>query len=98
MMSQINIFILLYLIIFPLLGICQVNIDRVIPKNVIGEIKKSEAIFNDKSLESIYFSTVIPKKIVTEELVMLYEELGNVEKEKKFIRLPSRAKGSYSHF
>ena len=92
-MSQINIFILLYLIIFPLLGICQVNIDRVIPKNVIGEIKKSEAIFNDKSLESIYFSTVIPKKIVTEELVMLYEELGNVEKEKKVYMATIQSKG-----
>ena len=93
MMSQINIFILLYLIIFPLLGICQVNIDRVIPKNVIGEIKKSEAIFNDKSLESIYFSTVIPKKIVTEELEMLYEELGNVEKEKKVYKATIQSKG-----
>ena len=93
MMSQINIFILLYLIIFPLLGICQVNIDRIIPKNVIGEIKKSEAIFNDKSLESIYFSTVIPKKIVTEELVMLYEELGNVEKEKKVYKATIQSKG-----
>ena len=61
----------------------QTNIGKVIPNNVFTAIKKSKVSFNDINQEAIYFSTLIPKKIVIEELERLYNELGSFEKDKK---------------
>ena len=64
MMSLQKVFINFYLIAIPFYGLGQINLDRVIPKNVFSEIKTEQIMFNDKTYNSIFFSTVIPKKII----------------------------------
>ena len=71
----------------------QTNIGKVIPNNVFSAIKKSKVSFNDTNQEAIYFSTLVPKKIVIEELENLYNELGSFEKDKKVINSSIKTKG-----
>ena len=71
----------------------QTNIGKVIPNNVFTQIKKSKILFNDLNVEAVYFSTLIPKKTVLEELEGLYDELGNFEKDKKVYNSSIQTKG-----
>ena len=71
----------------------QTNIGKVIPNNVFTAIKKSKTSFNDTNLEAIYFSTLMPKKIVVEEFEGLYNELGSFEKDKKIYNSSIQTKG-----
>ncbi len=71
----------------------QTNIGKVIPNNVFSSIKKSKVSFNDTNQDAIYFSTLIPKKIVIEELESLYNELGSFEKDKKIYNSSIQTKG-----
>lgn len=71
----------------------QNNIGKVIPNNVFTQVKKSKAVFNDLNIEAIYFSTLIPKKTVIEELEGLYDKLGSFEKEKKIYKSSIQTKG-----
>lgn len=71
----------------------QNNIGKVIPNDVFTQVKKSKAVFNDLSIEAIYFSTLIPKKTVIEELEGLYDKLGSFEKEKKIYKSSIQTKG-----
>ena len=71
----------------------QTNIGKVIPNNVFTTIKKSKVSFNDTDKEAIYFSTLVPKKIVIEELESLYNELGSFEKDKKIYNSSIQTKG-----
>ena len=64
----------------------QTNINRVIPNNVFSQTKQIKTTFNDLRFESIYFSTLMPKKIVIEQLESFYGELGSFEKERKIYR------------
>ena len=92
-MSLQKVFINFYLIAFPFYGLGQINLDRVIPKNVFSEIKTEQIMFNDKTYNSIFFSTVIPKKIIAKELENLYNDIGNIEKEKKIYKVTIKTKG-----
>lgn len=69
------------------------NIGKVVPNNVFSQVKKSKILFNELSLEAVYFSTLIPKKTVVDELENLYNELGNFEKEKKVYNSSIQTKG-----
>ena len=69
------------------------NIGKVIPNNVFTQVKKSKAVFNDLSIEAIYFSTLTPKKTVIEELEGLYDKLGSFEKDKKIYKSSIQTKG-----
>ena len=71
----------------------QTNVGKVIPNNVFTAIKKSKVSFNDTDKEAIYFSTLVPKKIVIEELESLYNELGSFEKDKKIYNSSIQTKG-----
>ena len=71
----------------------QTNIGKVIPNNVFSQIKKTKTSFNDISFQSVYFSTLMPKKTVFEELENLYGELGSFEKDKKVINSSIKTKG-----
>ena len=71
----------------------QNNIGKVIPNDVFTQIKKSKAVFNDLNIEAIYFSTLIPKKTVIEELEGLYDKLGSFEKDKKIYKSSIQTKG-----
>ena len=71
----------------------QNNIGKVIPNNVFTQVKKSKAVFNDLNIEAIYFSTLIPKKTVIEELEGLYDKLGSFEKDKKIYQSSIQTKG-----
>ena len=93
MMSLQKVFINFYLIAIPFYGLGQINLDRVIPKNVFSEIQTEQIMFNDKTYNSIFFSTVIPKKIIVKELENLYNEIGNIEKEKKIYKGTIKTKG-----
>ena len=93
MMSLLKIFINFYFITLPFISLGQINIDRIIPKDVFTEIQSTQTTFNDKTHKSIMFSTVIPKKIIIEELASLYEDIGNLEKEKKIYKTTIKTKG-----
>ena len=93
MMSLQKVFINFYLIAIPFYGLGQINLDRVIPKNVFSEIQTEQIMFNDKTYNSIFFSTVIPKKIIVKELENLYNDIGNIEKEKKIYKVTIKTKG-----
>ena len=68
------------------------NISK-IPKKVFNELKKTNRIFNDKKYEAVSFECLIPKKIVREKLLQLYQDLGNYSKEKKVIQSTIQSKG-----
>ena len=64
-----------------------------IPKKVFNELKKTQHIFNEKKYESISLECLIPKKIVRENLLGLYQNLGKYEKEKKNFNITIQSKG-----
>lgn len=64
-----------------------------IPKKVFNELKKTQHIFNEKKYESISLECLIPKKIVKENLLALYQDLGKYEKEKKIFNSTIQSKG-----
>ena len=93
MMSLHRFFAFLLLLTITSYSEGQTNIGKVIPNNVFTTIKKSKVSFNDTNLEAIYFSTLMPKKIVVEELEGLYNELGSFEKDKKIYNSSIQTKG-----
>lgn len=93
MMSIHRVFTLFLLLINGNFAEAQKNINRVIPNNVFSQTKQIKTTFNDLSFESICFSTLIPKKIVIEQLESFYGELGSFEKEKKVYNSSIQTKG-----
>lgn len=93
MMSIHRVFTLFLLLINANFAEAQTNINRVIPNNVFSQTKQIKTTFNDLRFESIYFSTLIPKKIVIEQLESFYGELGSFEKEKKVYNSSIQTKG-----
>ena len=93
MMSIHRVFTLFLLLINANFAEAQTNINRVIPNNVFSQTKQIKTTFNDLRFESIYFSTLMPKKIVIEELESFYGELGSFEKEKKVYNSSIQTKG-----
>lgn len=84
-----------FCILFTIISFAEgkTNIGKVIPNNVFTQIKKSKTSFNDLSIEAVYFSTVMPKKTVVEELESLYNELGSFEKDKKVYNSSIQTRG-----
>ena len=93
MMSIHRVFTLFLLLINGNFAEAQKNINRVIPNNVFSQTKQIKTTFNDLRFESIYFSTLMPKKIVIEQLESFYGELGSFEKEKKVYNSSIQTKG-----
>ena len=93
MMSIHRVFTLFLLLISGNFAEAQTNINRVIPNNVFSQTKQIKTTFNDLRFESIYFSTLMPKKIVIEQLESFYGELGSFEKEKKVYNSSIQTKG-----
>ena len=93
MMSIHRVFTLFLLLINANFAEAQTNINRVIPNNVVSQTKQIKTTFNDLRFESIYFSTLMPKKIVIEQLESFYGELGSFEKEKKVYNSSIQTKG-----
>ena len=93
MMSIHRVFTLFLLLINANFAEAQTNINRVIPNNVFSQTKQIKTTFNDSSFKSIYFSTLIAKKIVIEQLESFYGELGSFEKEKKVYNSSIQTKG-----
>ena len=93
MMSIHRVFTLFLLLINANFAEAQKNINRVIPNNVFSQTKQIKTTFNDLRFESIYFSTLMPKKIVIEQLESFYGELGSFEKEKKVYNSSIQTKG-----
>ena len=93
MMSLHRVFTLFLLLIHANFAEAQTNINRVIPNNVFSQTKQIKTTFNDLRFESIYFSTLMPKKIVIEQLESFYGELGSFEKEKKVYNSSIQTKG-----
>ena len=93
MMSIHRVFTLFLLLISGNFAEAQTNINGVIPNNVFSQTKQIKTKFNDLRFESIYFSTLMPKKIVIEQLESFYGELGSFEKEKKVYNSSIQTKG-----
>ena len=93
MMSIHRVFTLFLLLINANFAEAQTNINRVIPNNVFSQTKQIKTTFNDLRFESIYFSTLMPKKIVIEQLESFYGELGSFQKEKKVYNSSIQTKG-----
>ena len=93
MMSIHRVFTLFLLLINANFAEAQTNINGVIPNNVFSQTKQIKTTFNDLRFESIYFSTLMPKKIVIEQLESFYGELGSFEKEKKVYNSSIQTKG-----
>ena len=93
MISLSRFFILItILFLFPKSKIISQNVSK-IPKKVFNELKKSNRIFNDKEYESVSLECLIPKKIVKQKLLELYQDLGKYSKEKKVIQFTIQSKG-----
>ena len=90
-LSRFFIFIVI-LFLFPKSKVVSQNISK-IPKKVFNEIKKSSRIFNDKEYKSVSLECLIPKKIVKQKLLDLYQDLGKYSKEKKVIQFTIQSKG-----
>jgi len=90
-LSRFFIFIII-LFLFPKSKVVSQNISK-IPKKVFNEIKKSSRIFNDKEYKSVSLECLIPKKIVKQKLLELYQDLGKYSKEKKVIQFTIQSKG-----
>lgn len=93
MMSIHRVFTLFLLLISGNFAEAQTNINGVIPNNVFSQTKQIKTTFNDLRFESIYFSTLMPKKIVIEQLESFYGDLGSFEKEKKVYNSSIQTKG-----
>ena len=93
MISLSRFFILIIMLfLFPKSKIVSQNVSK-IPKKVFNELKKSNRIFNDKEYESVSLECLIPKKIVKQKLLELYQDLGKYSKEKKVIQFTIQSKG-----
>ena len=93
MISLSRFFILIIILfLFPKNKIISQNVSK-IPKKVFNELKKSNRIFNDKEYESVSLECLIPKKIVKQKLLELYQDLGKYSKEKKVIQFTIQSKG-----
>ena len=93
MMSIHRVFTLFLLLISGNFAEAQTNINGGIPNNVFSQTKQIKTTFNDLRFESIYFSTLMPKKIVIEQLESFYDDLGSFEKEKKVYNSSIQTKG-----
>ena len=93
MMSLLRNFIFIIILINSNIAYCQNNVSSKIPSNVFSPFKKTNYIFNETSLESIYFSSLVPKKTILEELEKFYKNLGSYEKEKKNFNSVINTKG-----
>ena len=93
MMSLLRNFIFIIILINSNIAYCQNNVSSKIPSNVFSPFKKTNYIFNETSLESIYFSSLVPKKTILEELEKFYKNLGSYEKEKKIFNSIINTKG-----
>jgi len=93
MMSLLRYFILIVILINSNIAYCQNNASNKIPGNVFSPFKKTKHIFNETSLESVYFSSLVPKKTILEELEKFYKNLGTYEKEKKIFNSVIKTKG-----
>ena len=93
MISLSRFFILIIILfLFPKSKTISQNVSK-IPKKVFNELKKSNRIFNDKEYESVSLECLIPKKIVKQKLLELYQDLGKYSKEKKVIQFTIQSKG-----
>lgn len=66
---------------------------RNMPGNVFSEIQQKKYSYGEDLFESLYFSTLIPKNIVVDELEMLLENLGSFDLEKKIYKSSVQTKG-----
>ncbi len=93
MMSLLRYFIFIIILVDSNIAYCQNNAISRIPNNVFSPFKKTSYIFNETSLESVYFSSLVPKKTILEELEKFYNNLGSYEKEKKIFNSIINTKG-----
>ncbi len=93
MMSLLRYFIFILIVISSNIAYSQKNASNKIPGNVFSTFKTTDHIFNETTLESIYFTCLIPKKIVLDETEKFYSNLGSFEKEKKIFNSVIKAKG-----
>ena len=93
MMSLLRYFIFILIVISSNKSYSQKNASNKIPVNVFSTFKTTNHIFNETTLESIYFTCLVPKKIVLEEIEKFYSNLGSFEKEKKFFNSTIQTKG-----
>jgi len=92
-MSLLRYFIFILIVISSNKSYSQKNASNKIPGNVFSTFKTTDHIFNETTLESIYFTCLIPKKIVLDETEKFYSNLGSFEKEKKIFNSVIKAKG-----
>ena len=93
MMSLLRYFIFILIVISSNIAYSQKYASDKIPGNVFSTFKTTDHIFNETTLESIYFTCLIPKKIVLDETEKFYSNLGSFEKEKKIFNSVIKAKG-----
>ena len=93
MMSLLRYFIFILIVISSNKSYSQKNASNKIPGNVFSTFKTTNHIFNETTLESIYFTCLVPKKIVLEEVEKFYSNLGSFEKEKKIFNSTIQTKG-----
>ena len=93
MISSQRIFVLFILIFFSCRETLTAKIDSKIPKIVFSEITIAKHLFNEENYQSLYFSCLIPKKILLKEVEKFYLDLGNIEKEKKILSINIQSKG-----
>ena len=93
MMSLLRYFIFILIVISSNKSYSQKNASNKIPGNVFSTFKTTNHIFNETTLESIYFTCLVPKKIVLEEAEKFYSNLGSFEKEKKIFNSTIQTKG-----
>tara|TARA_B100001250_G_scaffold234872_1_gene201726 strand:+ start:5798 stop:6436 length:639 start_codon:yes stop_codon:yes gene_type:complete len=92
-MSLLRYFIFILIVISSNKSYSQKNASNKIPGNVFSTFKTTNHIFNETTLESIYFTCLVPKKIVLEEAEKFYSNLGSFEKEKKIFNSTIQTKG-----
>ncbi len=66
---------------------------RSIPGNIFSEIQQKKHSYGEDLFESLYFSALIPKNIVVDELEVLLENLGSFDLEKKIYKSSVQTKG-----
>ena len=93
MISSQRIFVLFILIFFSCREPLTAKINSKIPKIVFSEITITKHLFNEEDYQSLYFSCLMPKKILIKELEKFYLELGSIEKEKKILSINIQSKG-----
>ena len=93
MMSLLRFFVFILIVISSNISYSQKNASNKIPGNVFSPFQKTKHVFNETALESIYFTCLIPKKIVLAETEKFYSKLGSFEKEKKIFNSIIQTKG-----